>query len=310
VEFTLKCCRRLVTIVILVCSNLAYADKKPGSEQQHQANAGVFEVAPGAQIYQLTSKYPSGSLNPRTDTTLFSSGVVVEYGMNSLFSAGFDFRYGWQWSDNAGVIVRDHHKVGWHDPSAFLKFKLDDLGPGSLRFQLSASKSLKEMNDSGNYSGGTKLKPEIGYEVYFGPNTLGVRFGYGAYIGAREYSPADEFKYKIKGGNDFTTTAFYEFSAAPYTLGFSLKIENVESSKMTADSMAAYDVNIVSGVGATIDYSSSTSAYELATYVPVDLSPTLRIVPAFSYMAAGAYDSSGLSSLDAWSLETTARWAF
>jgi hypothetical protein len=137
-----------------------------------------------------------------------------------------------------------------------------------------------------------------------------VRFDYRAYIGAREYSPADEFKYKIRGGNDFTTNVFYEFSAAPYTLGFSLKIENVESSKMTADSMAAYDVNRASGVGATVDYSSSASAYELAAYVPVDVSSTLRIVPAVSYMAAGAYDSSGLSSLDVWLLEITARWAF
>ncbi len=304
--------RLLLLFISMAFPILASAQEPPvtGSEMQHQTDASVLEITPGARISISNAKYKPNAALSKANATTFSASMQAEFGLNQIFSAGVDLLYGWQWFDYApSSAISNHHTVGWFDPSIFAKGKLDNVGPGSLRFQLSVAQALKDSTGANNYSGGTAVAPAIGYELYFGAHVVGARFKYKAQTDARNYSPSEDFKYKIKGGNEFSSILFYEFTSERI-LGLSLEIRSKASSKITADSPGAYDVNLVNGYGRTRDYSNASSSYKLEAYAPVDINPSLRVIPSLAYEALGAYTSTTLASVDGWQIQILARWAF
>jgi hypothetical protein len=277
-----------------------------GSQRLHQAPAETFELTPSLDYDDITANGNSGSKLEFTGPVL---SVLSEYGFTDFLSLALRLKYTSLSSQLTPSIpgVSDDQK-GLNDPELILNGRIKNVGPGAIRLGTSLFVSMEKSktDSSGNSNvakGGFSLEPFAGYELYFGQHTFGARISYNFLINDAKQTTSSnsgpDQNSTITGGDELKTSLFYELTLNPTTiLGFGFDLLNHAKSKSKDDS-----------TGSTTD-SNSYSTWDLNVYLPVQVAENVMLLPKFDYGAFGAYDTSGISSINGWHIEMAARIVF
>lgn len=281
----------------------AHAAPTTNPEYLHQAPEGTLELTGVLSYATSTAKYKSGN---KSDTKGFREVLLFEGGLNDLASAGVALGYHSLKNTSSAPNTSSTTSSGLEDLDVFLHAR-SNMVNGSFRYgldvNLAVEKDKREANgDTNAATGGIALQPFVGYEIQTGAATVGGRLAYAFWVGDRKAeitnSSGTTISYTLSGGNSLTPSVFLETPLQETTtLGFAFEMAFSDKSK--------YEVNGTSG-----DYTSSRSRWNLMTYVPVDVTSTIRIVPRVAYGQFSAFDTSSLDSQDMWTIDLGARFVF
>lgn len=266
------------------------ADGAVQSEILHQAPAGHLEITPALTYSLIKYTFDSTASVDTAETTATYLGAEVEYGLNSMFSVEVDLRY-----QNATTEFEPgggkSKSKGLLDPA----FKLNGMtrvGPGLLRFGAELDIAIEDdetdvSNDSNAASGGHTLTPLIGYEFATGTAIFGGALTYDIYKGDRSIKDDGSTPSKTTGkdGRVMILAAFGEFMMNSTTrLGGMIQHISSEETKTESN-------------GVTRSNNNATTALTFSGYVPYEATPSLTILPAFTFGSYNAPDQSSVNDV-------------
>ena len=312
-------------LALAISGSAALADDEIfATEYLHQTDAGVLELTPGfggsAGQTAWSNGAPNGiaasSATYQSTTTKTTLGVVplaveVEYGINSMFSAGANIVYGAGSTSNndcpSGATCSTYKYKGFFNPVVYFKGR-NSLGAGALLYGIIGDIAIenRKTNSSGDgnfANGGTTLAPFVAYQMPTGTvGAWGIRLQYDLYRGARkstsDYSTPGQESVQT-GGNQWVLDTFYEANVSLLTIGGSLYFESHPDT-----------VTSLNGAPATSNNDGRT-LLGFQVYTPVHFK-RVTLLPNASYAVFGAYNSAltGVSSLSIAQIGVAARLPF
>lgn len=272
-------------------------------EYLHQAPLGASELTPFVSYAQYKIKAKNGN---SVEQKGFREGVRFEHGLTDQVSAGA-FLAGHSLKATSSAPNSDSTtESGLEDLSVFMHGRAD-MPQGSVRYGVDVNFALEkekiEANGNSNAtSGGISLAPFLGYETNAGQGTAGARLRYKFLVGDRKgeetLSSGTTSSFTTTGGHVLDAAVFYELPVAPMaSLGVAYELAFVEKTKIEQN-------------GTKSDRSTSRTVWNLAAYVPVDVTPTIRILPQISYGRFSAFDTTNIDSVELWGIDLGARFTF
>lgn len=307
----------LILAAVASMSSLAFADdaKGSGSEYQHQAGAGKMEVTPALSYMSSTMKANTTTTSnlskiESTATTLSAAG---EYGINDMFSAGLMLGYttgSMKYSFTPTASSPNTSVSGLTDLDLYGRGRMDNVGPGSLHFGLDlaiATGNRKVDNTATSSkanasSGGMTITPAVGYEMAFGPHTVGARLAYSMLLSEAKTTTTNTgvaSDSSVTGGQQVNASVFWEMPMAPVTLGAALGFVSQSATSTKAGTPAV-----------TTGDSNSNSGVLLTLYAPWDAAPNVLLLPSLSYGHVSSMQATNESSNTGFNLNVGARFTF
>jgi hypothetical protein len=306
-------------LILFACSAFADTPQEPieaqrASEFLHQAPAKTFELTGDLEYDALKAKLNDGT---SFSESKFMLTPTAEYGISHFVSLGLSLPYIWLRTPS-DLPPPGTNAVSWGDPELYAKVRIDGVGPGSLRFQLTYAQTIGDATTGKNYSGGKSFTPAIAYEVAIDRHLFGLREEYKFYLGNRTMSYEDEAVYQVSGGESLTSQLFYEYADETLTYGFSFSLINQSASKFQA-TQTIYDQLLQQGTPAAFNGMCSPigNAMNFQAYFPIDIVPNFRLIPRLSYTVnepifrstyPSLYGQSGSAS--GWQIGSAARISF
>jgi hypothetical protein len=269
---------------LLLWASVTKAADRYTSEFMHQSAPKVFELKPRLD-------YDDGTLYSQTPGTHVDiSGIQLfvkgEYGFGELLSAGLLIGYTDLTTKN-NISKSEMDQTGLNDITFFLNGDLNSGSGGAFRFglalELSPSKYTVESEAGTNvekvsaYSGGFFAIPYVGYEFYRGLHTFGAKVMYQALLSGRS-GTVDGASAKVTGGEEWTTSLFYEYEADPAVIGVSLDLINERNEEKNIG-------------GVTTSLGAGRSSFRTSFYLPAKVSSSLTLLPLLSLEKITIYDS-------------------
>jgi hypothetical protein len=290
-------------------------EPQQSSEFLHQAEGKTFELTGELGYDTITKSFDDGTSSTET---AFSISPTAEYGFTHYFSLGFSMPFV-RLSAPGGSNPQGTSAESFTDPELYGKLRIDGVGPGSLRLQLTYAPSSGNASAGKNYSGGTLLTSSIGYEVAINRHVFGLREKYSAYIGDRNVGYfSDVADFTVTGGETFTSQFVYEYNREPLTYGFSFSMSNQSTSRYKSNpGMLDYLASLGSPDPEAGTYTSANRTYAAEAYIPIDIAPNFRLIPSVTYTATEGLGELQYStfvpkigSAAAWQIGSAARVSF
>lgn len=292
-------------LALLLVTGPAFAVEN-GSEYMHQAPASTPELTP---FLSSKAEVLKGRNGGKVEVGGVATGVLFEYGLNEMFSAGARLgfeAYSAKLTPASGTVLDDTRtKAGMQDLGLFFHGRSGrDL---SLRYGLDLGVALgkekfKDNGDVNSYSGGIAAAPFLGLEWVRGRNTFGFNALYMHWIADRKgeqegSSTSNGYSYTYKGGGVFKPSVFYEADVSIVTIGAALSIAYSNDQEVRQD-------------GKDPDRSAGTTTWNLKVYVPVHVTPTITILPELSYGEVSALNNAVYESDRTSTFQVAGRFAF
>lgn len=282
----------LAFLLFASCSAFAASSGGNGSEYQWQTPADKIEVTPRLDYINRTDAPKTGS---DTKVTGFHVGLLGEYGISEMFSAGLSL-------SNLSYTINttpETKKSGLEDLNVFFHGR-SEMGMGSLRYGIDvgfglAKSETKTNGDQNASSGGMSLAPFVGYEMNMAPCTYGARLSYKMFMGDRTHTNGATEE-KLSGPTTTSLALFYEHDMAPMKIGAALEIEGSGS----------YDTKVN---GTSSGKTSGETMTGVSIYAPYEINPMITVVPAFKYAKATSMPST-TDSTTYWTLGASGRFTF
>lgn len=295
--------KRIAFIATILAGSFAFADDSAptGSEFQHQANAGTWEVTPAltyGDMYMADDPANTGSplnQNPNTSTDdhFFMLSATGEYGIIPMLSVGVKLMYEMDsisYSPSNGIDPTGGTSMkasGLTDPEIFVNGR-NELSFGSLRwgahFRFTLGKHVIDSSGTSEdeNSGGMTFTPFVGYERQLGSTgVIGARLKYDIIQTDRNFTDNSTavaslpgmVSYTVKGGNNAVLSVFYETNLDPVILGFDTGLFWHQGSTINFSQPVA-------GVS-SLDAHDGQMAPFLDVYGNWKLAPNIELLPKF-----------------------------
>ena len=273
------------------------------SEPLHQAEEAAVELTPGIGVspaFQQTSfapGYTSGQFKYRDSTLgkvqldIVPVDLMLEYGLNSMFSLGAGLEYMNERVTFPGCTRSDcsgYTKKGLSDPLLFVKGRLA-AGPGVFQYGLFVSVGVEKqkIERSGNRNAGTgknTVTPYVAYQLSLGGGVGGGRVNYDAYQSDSKSTLDTEIgsvSYSTSGARTLAGELFYEMPFEGLTLGAAVKYASTDTTKLKVN-------------GSTVDQDSAVNQLSLTLYAPIHFE-RMTLTPDLQYLN-GKFTSSQSSA--------------
>jgi hypothetical protein len=116
------------------------------SEFIYQPQRGNLDVTPNI-LLGITGASYKGTGGVKQATASIPIGVIVEYGLTSMFSVGLNLKYGSSSTsfscDSGYTCPKSYTRKGLMDPSLYLTARIPT-GPGSIRFGSALKVSIEK----------------------------------------------------------------------------------------------------------------------------------------------------------------------
>jgi hypothetical protein len=277
------------------------------SEYLHQTGAGVFDVqagfgqaaGDGAILNNAPTGYSMINVSIRNSSLKASENslpinVMLEYGINQMFSAGLELAYGTGQLTYSGCPTgfscNSQHVNGMYDPQLFFKGR-SAVGAGVIQYGAVLDVSVEKettssTGDQNNASGGISFTPFVAYQMAAGPGTWGARLQYGIYQGDKkstDSSSGTSVPSTTSSNGNWVIDTFYEAPVAGITIGGALSYaQNPETKTSQNGGPKTGNLDAYNTMGVQV-------------YVPVKLS-SLTILPSVTYDTMNFSQSNSVAS--------------
>jgi len=309
---------KLLALLPLAISSVAFAAETSGSEYLHQTAAGKWEVTPMLTYQDMTLKYTNnnGTNFDKSETTGVIYGVKGEYGIDDMFSVGINIA-----AENDSIKSTSTSGVSNTGTASGLN-NIDlygngkyDLGGSMLRygldFSIAMGKTKQDISSGagqgsfGTSDGGLNATPFVGWEMAMGPGIFGLKFSYTFQLADRKYNSTPAGTGALadseKGDSAESLTAFYEWMNNNWSLGVALSYNGTNGSKLTF------------GDGTTGTVDNGHAGIFIDIYAPITVADNITLIPSFGYGDNGEMliaEQGGVKTFAGYDLSVAARFGF
>jgi hypothetical protein len=151
-----------------------------------------------------------------------ATGILLEYGINSIFSVGGKLSYGEESSTHTQIVTdsqTEYNSKGLIDPEVYFNshFKFDNFrlyGNIFGHVSLENHKTSSSIENGNLSSGGPSADAEIAADAILGPMTAGLLVGSTVWKGNRQvYDNSSVKKFQLKGGEFEKYKAYFELNS-------------------------------------------------------------------------------------------------